>query len=79
MDSNTFNEAALATLKLQNKIYNWKAPNGRMMEDGPMKLKLILEDIQAAKVVGTDIYHQQIQNAYLKKYGHDVKKTCRIL
>jgi hypothetical protein len=32
-----------------------------MMEDGPMKLKLILGDIQATKVVGTDFYCQQIQ------------------
>ena len=46
-----------------------------MVGDGPTKLKLILEDIQAAKVVALDVYRQKIQNACLEKYGHDVKKA----
>ena len=32
---NTFDETALATLKLQNELYNWKARGSRMMEDRP--------------------------------------------
>ena len=72
---NTFDEAALATLKLQDELYNWKALNGRMMEVGLTKLKPILEDIQAAKVVDADVYCQQIQNARPEKNGHDVKKA----
>ena len=42
---NNFHETALATLKLNSDIYSWRAPNGRMMEDGPTKLKLIFDDI----------------------------------
>ena len=72
---NTFDESALATIKLQNDLYNWRDSNGRTMEDRPTKLKLILEDIQAAQVVSADMYHQQIQGAHPKKYNHDVNKV----
>ena len=55
-----FDESTLVVIKIQNDLYGWRAPNGRMMEDRPMKLKLILEDIQSAKVVGAEVYCQQI-------------------
>jgi hypothetical protein len=70
---NSFNEAALATIKLDEHLYTWQAPNGRVMEDGPTKLKLILDDIQPAKIVGADVHRQRIQNARLEKYSHNVK------
>ena len=58
---NTFDGSTLVIIKIQNDLYGWRALNGRMMEDRPMKLKLILEDIQSAKVVGADMYRQQIK------------------
>ena len=54
---NAFDESALIAIKLQHDLYNRGVSNGRMMDDGLTKLKLILEDIQAVKVVGMDAYY----------------------
>ena len=72
---NMFDNYSLATIKLQNDVYGLRTPTDRMTEDGSMKLKLILEDIQAVKVVCADVYRQKIQNACLKKYGYNIKKA----
>ena len=72
---NTFSEASLSTFRLGSDNYSWTDNNGRVMEDGPTKLKLILDDMEAAKIVGADAFRQKIQNATLEKYGHDVKKA----
>jgi hypothetical protein len=54
-------------MKLKSNLYSWKATYGRMLEDGLSKLKSVHEDIQACKLVESDIYYQESENAQLVK------------
>ena len=53
--------------------------HGRMIKDGQTKLKLIIEDVQATKVVDAHVYCKQIQSARLGKYQHSVKKAMEAI
>ena len=68
----------MKTLSLCSREYQWKkadADGSGYCDDGPILLKLLLDEIDPSTEIGTEMYRKQIQNARLNKFDFDMKKA----